>query len=848
MKNSDHQDGEEDVESPVTLEAHFFTKINIEMQQLRFLILKPHNGDPDSMLDCSLSYEPLLSCVPYTYVTNTRGNPFASSIIPIDGYGKVTTYNIGVFLRHIRDTSIPLRLWFRDLCVDHNEPAERAAYWTPAWMDKMSQNASDVIDLSEIIAGLWDRGELQRPYQPRPKDYFNVRSGENIQTNHHPIPLGSFRGTDDPPIPHKYLPLDYAADEIRLVSLWKGASANDPLKTTLAYTPMNGPAAYNCLSYTWGAEEATCEILLSGQSFFIRPNLDSFLRAIRSEENKYTFWIDAVSIDQNNFTEKNRQVPRMLEIYEAADTVLSWVGEPDEASTVALELIRTKEFRSPKILTTDDGEWKVSNPDTLPARLAALYRFLQRPYFRRIWVIQELAAASHPTLIIGKEMLEWRLLDMAAYHLSDILHQDSDMAARMVAADSKLQRIEDRELAYVRKLFYFRHLRVRGADDPMRMYTAMWPHISDSSPGILDACVLARDFESTLPHDKVFAVWNLAMDVGEEMIVENEFKLDYNIPLAEMYTQFVVGVTKHTGSLDIICCAEKNQAMVLGLVKLPSWVPDWSLRSEVSCMVRREHIPNRFMKVVHDIGGRVYHCSSFQPIQISGAEQKFDFITTKARGQMRLEVAGAVLDTIKVLGAPAFNLDGDNRSILADWLSIVAENCDREPSSVPETKKLYQKQFWSMVAGEVTGVWGVEEVKGPTGESWLGTVCLVSEEEAEWKDGKRGRRHGLMNTSVDIHRIITRGRRLAITEKGYMALVPWYAGLGMSLAILNACSAPMILELCGDSEEGNGKEIWRSSGSAFVQGWMEGEMLSQYGDTDEKAWTEIDRLGRLIIV
>jgi len=89
-----------------------------------------------------------------------------------------------------------------------------------------------------------------------------------------------------------------------------------------------------------------------------------------------------------------------------------------------------------------------------------------------------------------------------------------------------------------------------------------------------------------------------------------------------------------------------------------------------------------------------------------------------------------------------------------------------------------------------------------------------------------------------------------------MALVPWDAEVGMRLAVVSGCSAPVVLEACDSGnkvEEGDGsaeedEEKWRFVGSAFVQGWMEGETLKEYWETDEEAWEAIDGLGRLSIV
>jgi hypothetical protein len=116
------------------------------------------------------------------------------------------------------------------------------------------------------------------------------------------------------------------ADEIRLISLLKADNFSDPLYADFAHTPMDdGEVAYHGISYTWGQEESSHEILFNGQLFFIRKNLDSFLRYTRHTESKTVLWIDAICIDQNNIAERNRQISRMFEIYDAADIVLSWL-------------------------------------------------------------------------------------------------------------------------------------------------------------------------------------------------------------------------------------------------------------------------------------------------------------------------------------------------------------------------------------------------------------------------------------------------------------------------------------------------------------------------------------------
>jgi len=142
---------------------------------MRFLTLVPHCGEADSLITCALSTEPLMECEPYTAVVNTRGNPFHHVIININGMGMSIPWNILLFLGHIRSESEFKRLWFRDVCLNHIDKEERAQYWNSKWMKTMSSHAADIVDLSEVIAGLWDQGKVEPPFHPRPKGRFRPR-------------------------------------------------------------------------------------------------------------------------------------------------------------------------------------------------------------------------------------------------------------------------------------------------------------------------------------------------------------------------------------------------------------------------------------------------------------------------------------------------------------------------------------------------------------------------------------------------------------------------------------------------------------------------------------------------
>jgi hypothetical protein len=360
--------------------------------------------------------------------------------------------------------------------------------------------------------------------------------------------------------------------------------------------------------------------------------------------------VDAICVDQNNIVERNRQLSRMLEIYQGADCVISWLGEADDASDTALDYL--EELSTNVLLRKkDNGDWDVENPELFPQRLAALYRLFLRPYFRRVWAIQELAVASLPYIICGQKRVTGDALDTAAYQFLSVLGSDARMPGKMMDANPELKSVSFHDISFVRRLFYLRHLQGRGHESTHWMYAVMdWLEIREQSPGILDVVVLGRDFESTSPFDKVFALWNLARDT------ENiKFKMDYTKSLLDTWLEFATTVAEGNGSLDIICAAEP---VVRPGLDIPSWCPDWSTSSTASSMIRRENVPNIYMHIIKDQGGPVYFAAGKGDLT-----PRFKFVGRT------LQCAGIINDTVRAIGPNGPDLT--HKDVFLDWLNMV---------------------------------------------------------------------------------------------------------------------------------------------------------------------------------
>jgi len=91
-------------------------------------------------------------------------------------------------------------------------------------------------------------------------------------------------------------------------------------------------AAYDALSYTWGAPVREYPLLCDGQTVLVTRNCVSALRYLRLQREKLVIWVDAVCIDQESIADKNFWVPAIGLIFSCARHVYIWLGESGEAT------------------------------------------------------------------------------------------------------------------------------------------------------------------------------------------------------------------------------------------------------------------------------------------------------------------------------------------------------------------------------------------------------------------------------------------------------------------------------------------------------------------------------------
>ncbi|KAI3395435.1 hypothetical protein diail_1298 [Diaporthe ilicicola] len=221
-----------------------------------------------------------------------------------------------------------------------------------------------------------------------------------------------------------YPSLDTSQPSIRLIRLIAGHGPIQcqmfdsflPSASSNAHLTMTIP--YEALSYTWGGTEKTETIFVNGTPLGVTNNLYLALSYLRREETDRILWVDAICIDQGNAKERTHQVRQMARIYESADAVILWLGQATYATNVALDSLRQLEEESKKVACRrwrrTDARWRMlwsktqrklarRYPDLVSRQREGIRDLLDRPWFERVWVIQEVANSRRALVCCGNK-------------------------------------------------------------------------------------------------------------------------------------------------------------------------------------------------------------------------------------------------------------------------------------------------------------------------------------------------------------------------------------------------------------------------------------------------------------
>lgn len=113
------------------------------------------------------------------------------------------------------------------------------------------------------------------------------------------------------------------------------------LRGSLIEASIDKAPKYFALSYTWGPEELSDQIIIDGMVLRLTVNCGAALRRMLKGKTSRMVWVDSICINQSSLDEKSHQVAMMDEIYRHAFQVIVHLGEGDQASDVAFQAIKS---------------------------------------------------------------------------------------------------------------------------------------------------------------------------------------------------------------------------------------------------------------------------------------------------------------------------------------------------------------------------------------------------------------------------------------------------------------------------------------------------------------------------
>lgn len=286
-----------------------------------------------------------------------------------------------------------------------------------------------------------------------------------------------------PPAPGKapYRPLSRPQGQIRLFRLEK-ATHEGQIKGSFVYSDIKSCPKYTALSYAWGEPTKTRKISVDGRdNFEIGENLWWFLhcRSLTMKKPRL-FWIDAICIDQDNVRERNHQVGLMKQIYSMASNVYIWLGRESENSRLAMDFL-ANEGTKPLRQQVDD-----CRPIWDREEGKAIRDLCERPYWRRMWIIQEIIHANRLTVWCGSQRLDWPVLDRL-YLTMKRIEEENRLAHHELLTDVL------RSPAFV-----------------MVWQRAHWRHPETPTPKLQTLIEVFQGWECTDIRDKVYALVSMA--------------------------------------------------------------------------------------------------------------------------------------------------------------------------------------------------------------------------------------------------------------------------------------------------------------------------------------------------
>lgn len=228
---------------------------------------------------------------------------------------------------------------------------------------------------------------------------------------------------------------------IRLLRLHPGPRSG-VITCNIIATRLSEAPPFGALSYCWGKEHKddtiyvvsegeTQDACSPGAALRVPGSIIPFLYRDRNNRSKevHTLWIDSICVNQKDLDEKSVQVPKMREIYLKAEITISWLGLGTNRTAQGIEYAHkiNKLYRRhcAKLglmeISQNEAEERIDERVRLgDPGLEGLIKLLDRPYFERAWIVQEVVVSKSVLIFCGDTNIFWDVLQAAFAYLIEV--------------------------------------------------------------------------------------------------------------------------------------------------------------------------------------------------------------------------------------------------------------------------------------------------------------------------------------------------------------------------------------------------------------------------------------------
>lgn len=410
---------------------------------------------------------------------------------------------------------------------------------------------------------------------------------------------------------------------------------------------------------------------------------------------------------------------------------------------------------------------------------AALSRLCERPWFSRLWVIQEVVLASKlPQFLCGSRVVPWADFQFVLSHLERVRGLPL-LSPDPLPPDNDFEMHTRRLSEGWRLLVIVNNLKLFLSEKDLDMQRAL-QYVTATS-------------KATDPRDKIYGLYGIAQGVND-----SELTPDYNKSIEDVYIQTTRHLISKSKSLELLVDAGvdyKNN------IQLPSWVPNYSIPPQT---------------------GRIAFVYPGENIfKASGLSSPIIHWTA---GSNDLTLSGAIIDNVEYLGTSSTNMTGTELRVwMLEAFSLVRLYNEKGPGAISN------EDLWrTMIGNRSRNLSPVDAAYSTVFESfkhWVQSPEDFMGMEKHHPDTYIGRAYRKVRGCASASAEITTKRKFGISRDGRPGILPSSTAVGDQVAIILGLSTPFILRKCAKIGGNTREQKYVLVGECYLHSLMNGEGL-----------------------